>query len=638
MPSSRNTAASPASSSADDETNNRTTFNNDSDENKYDDDGDDPSNLRRDDDADDAFSDEQKASVKAFHNLPDTIKRAYMSKFGINVKFEDDDEDDAASTTNNNPSSTSGSPSLNQTSIPPSSNSGQSSSGPTSTSGHGGIGGLSSGSGVSSRTNSGGRGGGSSGSASTTLPSYTVKHSSMGVRMVPRALGLMGSVRVQLSRYDRGTGQTRIKNMEIATRPLDPLLSSSNYARLLSTSFDPTQTVADDVHLWQDSLRRIKDRAVAFDMDAIFLIPNDFDTATFDSFKNATRTFDSILNFDILDDRDYFDWQTYIHKFGHDEDIQSDIWMTKFLKSSMDASLYNEVIVEFDDLAVSEQGAVSLFRLIVKRMVSGSEEARRHLIKFIEQFDIRQYPGENVTLACVRIKEVCKALGPDSLPNDLLSRVLEGFGRSSTKDFSLLCSQLRVNFLTRTNRTLMGNTPLTARLNDLLADLEDRYFDLKAGMKWEGAGHVVNAQDVSAFNVVSTDTEDDDVDDYAIYKASTSGPRLPFQEWVRSAICRYCKKQGHIRPDCRKLKADERRGVYQPAPNSQQANDSSPRPSGKKFTSTKLRALKVALDDLFGDDGDDNGAHGTSGASPSNDDEVSDDTVSALMCALGLKD
>lgn len=86
----------------------------------------------------------------------------------------------------------------------------------------------------------GGRGGGfGRGGSNTTPPTsvhpmYTVKHSTMGIRPVPRDLAAQ-DIRVQLSRYDRGTSNTRLKHMEHATKPMQPPLACSNYSRLLSS-------------------------------------------------------------------------------------------------------------------------------------------------------------------------------------------------------------------------------------------------------------------------------------------------------------------------------------------------------------------------------------------------------------------
>jgi len=261
---------------------------------------------------------------------------------------------------------------------------------------------------------------------------------------VARNLNAQADAKVQLSRYDRGIGTTLVKNTEQATKPLVPLLASSNYSKLTSTTFDTSTAISDDVHLWQESIRQIHDCAHAFDMLAIFMIPDVFTTLSYDSCASSTKLIDSIEDFNnpILTDTMYFDWQTYLLQFGTDVELQSDTWMIKLLKSSMEPTLYMSVMVKYDTKPKHQQGSITLFRLIINQMVLQSKEARRHLLHFVEDFDIHHYPGEDVSLDCVRLKEIAYALGADHLPSDMLSRVLEGFEKSTTETFRQMCSTL----------------------------------------------------------------------------------------------------------------------------------------------------------------------------------------------------
>lgn len=477
---------------------------------------------------------------------------------------------------------------------------------------------------------------------------FHVKNSTMGVRPVPRGPAQQGLARVQLSKYDRGTGTTLIKNMEHATKPIVPKLAVSNYSKLLSMSFDSNTVGSDNVHLWQESIRQIYDRAYDWNILPIFMIPDIFDLYTLDSPDQATKIYNGILDFnnpDLTDDI-YFKWQTYVRIFGADADIQSDIWMEKMLKSFMEPDLYAMVIIEYDELPEHQRGSISLFRLIVNRMVNHSEEARRHLLRFLEEFDIRHYPGENVSLACVRLKEVSQALGVEYLPRDLLSKVLEGFEKSSTDNFRQVCVAMRLQFLCSFTKSTMATMSLNARFQHMLKDLEGMYLDLKTGGKWEGSSNESTRQ-ASTFNVVSSNDDDTSTEEYAIYQASGAATRMPFKEWVKTATCRYCHRTGHIRPDCRKRKADVKRGIYaQVSPDIESSSDlpaaaSNPSPSPSPSnaspsnasclrTHTRLKALKAALDSLTTD--------GDSQPDESTATDVLDEDVSELMCALGLKD
>ena len=359
---------------------------------------------------------------------------------------------------------------------------------------------------------------------SVPMPTYVVKGSNMGLRMVARDLGDQISAMVQLSKYDRGTGTTLLKITEQATRPLTPPLAISNYSKLLSTTFDSGATISEDVHLWQESIRQIHERAFAYDMLSIFMIPDVFDTITYDSVHTSTKMYDCIKDFSDpeLTDNHYFNWQTYVRKFGGDLEIQSNTWMLKFLKSSMEPSLYSAVMLDYEDMPVHQQGAITLFRLIVNRMVLLSEEARRHLLRFIEDFDIRYYPGENVSLACVKLKEITQAIGAKKLPSDLISRVLEGFEKSTTESFRQMCSTLRISFLSSFTCSMLGTLSLQGQLTNLLRDLESAYLEIKASGKWIGAGSDGVRASGSVFNAeMSVEFGEEHEEEYALYKAST---------------------------------------------------------------------------------------------------------------------
>ena len=173
-------------------------------------------------------------------------------------------------------------------------------------------------------------------------------------------------------------------------------------------------------------------------------------------------------------------------------------------------------------------------------------------------FDIRKFPGENVTEASLRIKAVARSLGTNNLPSDIIHRVLEGFAHASTPMFQSFCATQESLITSSLVRDRLNNKQtLYKTLVDVLADLEIRYVDLRSGQRWLGQGHGTTAVD-SVF-LSSTTTEDDDNSisgddhDYAIY-VNTVGPTkaLPFDVWVRDKNCHHCGELGHIRPQCPK--------------------------------------------------------------------------------------
>ena len=69
-----------------------------------------------------------------------------------------------------------------------------------------------------------------------------------------------------------------------------------------------------------------------------------------------------------------------------------------------------------------------------------------------------------------------------------------------------------------------------------MKDLEATYIDLSTGHKWNGAG-----DNGSTF---LTQYADETAEAHALAARNL----IPFDEWVKTAECRICKKKGHIAP------------------------------------------------------------------------------------------
>ena len=100
---------------------------------------------------------------------------------------------------------------------------------------------------------------------------------------------------------------------------------------------------------------------------------------------------------------------------------------------SLDPALLREVMSEFTKLET--KGSITLLRVIINRIVQSNQESRRAMEEYIKTFDIRRFPGEDVTKACLRIKAIAQSIGTHQLPADIIHRVLEGFAHASTPAF-----------------------------------------------------------------------------------------------------------------------------------------------------------------------------------------------------------
>jgi hypothetical protein len=118
---------------------------------------------------------------------------------------------------------------------------------------------------------------------------------------------------------------------------------------------------------------------------------------------------------------------------------------------------------------------------------------------YIKNFDITNFPSENVPIACLRLKAVATALGNDDLPTNIIRKVLDGFAKLSTKSFNDVCSSQIAMRRISLHKDILKSSSLHTQLIDVLNDLENAYHELIGGKKWEGVGHPGLSQHNSVF-------------------------------------------------------------------------------------------------------------------------------------------
>ena len=194
----------------------------------------------------------------------------------------------------------------------------------------------------------------------------------------------------------------------------------------------------DDAFQGQESLDNIWKHAVASDFAHILMIPSVFSTTT-SSVPQDAKYINCVLDFEQLTDSAYFCWQEFVRLYGHSEEILSDKMFEEKLWKSLTPGLHSEVSCDFRELPKNQKGSISLLRLIVNRVMHTGQESRRAMEDYIKTFDIRKYPGEDVTKACIRLKAIARSLGTEQLPMDIIHCVLDSFARASTPEFQNLC-------------------------------------------------------------------------------------------------------------------------------------------------------------------------------------------------------
>jgi hypothetical protein len=203
---------------------------------------------------------------------------------------------------------------------------------------------------------------------------------------------------------------------------------------------------------------------------------------------SSTVWLHAIDDFDRLEDHHYSAWQEFILRHGTPVEIENDEWLEGTLLLSMEGTLRAEVESDLKGLPLTQCGALTMLCFIIKRLVVRNQEAWDALELYVRTFDIRNFPGENVPTACLKLKAVLSVLG-DKTPSNAVRTILEGFAHASTDTFRDVCRSKIAMRSDSIYATLLATIPLQTQLSTMLNDLEQNYQQLISAKKWEGVGH-----------------------------------------------------------------------------------------------------------------------------------------------------
>ena len=319
--------------------------------------------------------------------------------------------------------------------------------------------------------------------------------------------------------------------------------------------------IADDAQAWQQALKNVLSYATKFDMGSIFQLPNIFDLVDASRIKKATVWTNILTDYSLVDERAIYRWQEFVLTFGSSSDVESDNWMEDTLRLSMDPTLKAEVLSDLEELEELQRGAISIFYLITKRMVIRNQEAKDAMLEWFNTFDIRNYDNQDVSGASLRIKAISRALGSSNLPTNAVRRILDGFSHATNETFKNLCSTSSAMLSSSLYTHGMRTKSVATQLHTVLDDLVAKYLELLGGKKWEGIGHESSAFKAAFTTVIGGQTPTDIFEQYeeARILAAQGNKKLPFAEWVKTAVCHLCGESGHIKPDCPKSKYKSQR-------------------------------------------------------------------------------
>lgn len=464
------------------------------------------------------------------------------------------------------------------------------------------------------------------------------KHTKSGLELnlASRKTNALESTRVILFKYERGSDPISTKKMrDKVVKALDPKISTNNISRIITSEDSASFDVATDALSWQTHLQNVRKYCVQYDMLSILSIPVGVDYSNPTNVLTHTEYKDAIEDWRDLDDDDYFKWQEFLLRYSSVTEVESDAWLEDTLQLSLEKTLKAEIDSDVSAIPLHQRGSITTLRCIIKRLVVKNQESRDALVAYINNFTITQFPGENVPMACLRLKAVARALGNDDLPKNTVRKVLDGFAKSSTKAFNDLCSSQIALRRGSLMHSLIKTTPLHSQLLDVLGDLETTYLELIGGQKWEGISARPHEASFKA-----------EVDKFKDKKTLRNG--MSWDAWVKEyAKCDHCGQKGHIRPHCPKYLAQIESGeIQRPPPRTPRRNF--PRDARKpnyKGKDRKAQALLSAFKAIYGqdssdsEDDDDNTDDDDNKEEEDNNDHTEDDKATFLsMVGSSLKD
>jgi hypothetical protein len=133
-------------------------------------------------------------------------------------------------------------------------------------------------------------------------------------------------------------------------------------------------------------------------------------------------------------------YQAFVNKLCSDIYVKSCNWALQVLELSTVPTLLVQIKQLFDIFPKTQQGGLTLFKLIVDKLDAKTFENTKLLQDYITSFCLDRIPGENVSLASSCFKAAAKMLSLQDLPTNLLQHYLYGMSARGNDEFHSICS------------------------------------------------------------------------------------------------------------------------------------------------------------------------------------------------------
>ncbi len=180
--------------------------------------------------------------------------------------------------------------------------------------------------------------------------------------------------------------------------------------------------------------------------------------------------------------------------------VENNDWSETAILNSCEEGLKLKLIEDLEKLNYIERGGPTAFMIMMKYILSASEESMTGIIEQFKKMKLTDIPGENVRTASTIISNIHGILeANNALPSDFKSRVFKFFSHCTTKEFVTNVEQMKGYDRSNIKMYTVENI-LTEVVNDYSSKSGSGLWEAKITTKGQNSGFSANADGLMCFN------------------------------------------------------------------------------------------------------------------------------------------
>jgi hypothetical protein len=253
---------------------------------------------------------------------------------------------------------------------------------------------------------------------------------------------------------------------------------------LISSTFNESDKLDDNYNIGILVLR-FKNHCIKYDMfdvmNIVFLDKNN-SAQPVGATKDLTEHYSSISEVEVAQSCEWY--RKYTVKNYYRENLQL---ITDFLENNCTENLWEKCVEAHDEYPIEQKGGPLMFSIMMRLLMSHSDNAVQYLINSVKNLQIRNFEGENVSKVVSLIRGAYKRLKiitkvPEEFPQWVLQVLQTSMVDSFNESFAHLQRNIEVVDTLLAGRTIPKYPPIENTLQ--VAQL--RYMEMLGTGKWTG--------------------------------------------------------------------------------------------------------------------------------------------------------